>query len=475
MNGKAPHPAPVLVWFRLDLRLGDNPALSAAAASGRPVVPVFIWSPEEEGEWRAGGASLWWLKRSLAALDASLGELGGRLVWMRGPSAGALAELARTTGASAVYYNRRVEPALARQEEAVTAACAALGMEVHGFNGSLLLDPGEVRTKEGRPFQVFTPFWNACLSRMKSVRPLAAPQGIGFPSRSPKSLDLDEPALGPGRPLGAGMEGRWAPGETGAHAALERFLGGALEEYGAGRDRPGGEGTSRLSPHLHFGELSPRQAWAAAESRRGAEAWQRQIVWREFAHHLLAHFPLFPVEPLRAEFARFPWLDDRKGMEAWRRGRTGYPLVDAGMRELRATGWMHNRVRMVAASFLTKHLLLPWREGERWFWDTLVDADLANNAFGWQWTAGCGADAAPYFRIFNPALQAAKFDPDGAYIRRWVPELGRVPAPWLFQPWKAPREVLERAGVEPGRTYPRPIVDHAEARERALAAHRSIR
>ncbi len=472
---QAPPPAPVLVWFRLDLRMEEHPALRAAAAGGRPVIPVFVWSPDEEGSWAPGQASLWWLRRSLEALDRSLRLRGGRLVIRRGPAATALTGLAGETGARALFFHRRVEPALARQERSVEQVCGAAGIEVRGFNGSLLLDPGEVRTAEGRPYQVFTPFWNACLARLKSVRPVPAPEPLAFPTHLPRSAAIGElvPAASP--PWSEKLEALWRPGEAGAVAALERFAGGALEGYAAGRDRPAEPGTSRLSPHLHFGEVGPRQAWAEAEGRPGAEAWQRQLAWREFAHHLLAHFPSTSDEPLRAAFSRFPWSGDARALEAWKRGRTGYPLVDAGMRELWATGWMHNRVRMVAASFLTKHLLVPWQEGERWFWDTLVDADLANNAFGWQWTAGCGADAAPYFRIFNPALQAAKFDPDGAYIRRWVPELGNLPAPWLFQPWKAPAARLREAGVTLGRDYPLPVVDPAAARNRALAAYRSLR
>jgi deoxyribodipyrimidine photo-lyase len=258
-------------------------------------------------------------------------------------------------------------------------------------------------------------------------------------------------------------------------AALERFAGGALKGYAAGRDRPAEPGTSRLSPHLHFGEVGPRQAWAAAEGRPGAEAWQRQLVWREFAHHLLAHFPSTPDEPLRAAFSRFPWSGDARALEAWKRGRTGYPLVDAGMRELWATGWMHNRVRMVAASFLTKHLLAPWQEGERWFWDTLVDADLPNNTLGWQWTAGCGADAAPFFRIFNPVLQNERFDPERAYLRRWLPELRGLPDAWIHRPWEAPASVLAAAGVQLGRDYPQPVIDFRASREAALAAYGAIK
>lgn len=471
---RAPRPAPTIVWFRLDLRLEDNAALHAAAAGG-PVVPVFIGSPADGDPWPPGAASRWWLGRSLSALDADLRKLGGGLIVRRGPSAAVLAELARETGAIALYFNRRVEPALIREEQAVVDACSSLGLEIKAFNGSLLLDPAAIRSKEGRPYRIFTPFWNACLPLLRRVSALPAPDPLAFPPRLPLSLPLEELALVPAQPWGDKLAGGWTPGEAGAQAALRRFIDGHLDGYGAGRDRPDQDGTSRLSPHLHFGELSPRKAWAAAEGMRGAEEWQRQIVWREFAHHSLACFPQMPGDPFRPEFARFPWSTAPDAFEAWRRGRTGYPLVDAGMRELWATGWMHNRVRMVAASFLTKHLLLSWQDGERWFWDTLVDADLANNAFGWQWTAGCGADAAPYFRIFNPVLQAEKSDPEGSYIRRWVPELARLPLPWLFQPWNAPAALLKEAGITLGRDYPAPIVDHAESRTRALAAYRWIR
>ena len=479
--------SPSIVWFRQDLRLQDNPALHAALARGGPVVPVYILDEAGEGRWPAGGAARWWRHRALAALAAALADRGSRLVLARGDSAAELKRLVRATGAGAVYRNLRYEPAVRARDARVEAELRAAGIDARSFGGALLHEPAAVANKQGRPFQVFTPFWRHCLTL-----PVAAPLNLAAaslpaPAEWPRSLELEELDLRPRGGWDAGFGEVWEPGEAVAARRLKRFVADAMADYADARDRPGADGTSRLSPWLHAGELSPRQVWAAvrASSRasgvfppsRGAGVFLAEIGWREFAHHLLHHFPHTPEAPLRAEFGRFPWAADPGGarLRAWQRGRTGYPIVDAGMRQLWRTGWMHNRVRMVVASFLVKHLRLSWTHGAAWFWDTLVDADLASNTLGWQWSAGCGADAAPYFRIFAPVRQGEKFDPDGDYVRRWVPELARLPAEHLHAPWTAPEGVLAAAGVRLGETYPRPIVDHATARAAALAALKQLR
>jgi deoxyribodipyrimidine photo-lyase len=468
-----------IVWFRQDLRLTDNPALSAAAAQGR-VVPVFIWSPEEEGAWTPGSASRWWLHQSLRSLAESLARLGSRLVLRRGSALPTLLELVRQTGAQAVYWNRRYEPAIVQRDATVKEQLRAAGLHVESYNASLLFEPWQIRNKQDRPFQVYTPFWNACRSFAPLPdKPLPAPLRLPAPDglNDLPSLSLDALQLEPTIDWAAAMRRYWQPGEEGATRRLEAFLAQPIDAYDTARDRPDLDGTSSLSPHLHFGEISPRTIWhricpvgRATEVRGGREVYLKELVWREFAYHLLYHFPHTTDQPLRSEYAAFPYRTDPAGLRAWQRGQTGYPMVDAGMRQLWQLGWMHNRVRMIVASFLVKHQLLPWQAGARWFWDTLVDADLASNTLGWQWVAGCGADAAPYFRIFNPVSQGEKFDPQGDYVRRWVPELARLPTKYLHKPWEAPACVLSDAGVRLGETYPAPIVDHATARERALAA-----
>ena len=455
-----------VVWLERDLRLADNPALRRAAERGGAVVPVFVWSPEEEGRWAPGGASRWWLHQSLRRLAASLAAAGSRLIVRRGPAAEALEAVAKETGAQTVVWNRRYEPAARARESEVERKLRAGGIETESLPGNVLFEPGTILTGGGKPFQVFTAFWKACLAAAAPARPAPGPRRLEAPDEWPASLEIGELGLEPEVDWAGGLRESWLPGEEGAASALREFAEGRVAEYGTERDRPACRGTSRLSPHLHFGEISARQVWHAAGLRLGADAFLRELGWREFSHHLLYHFPRTPEEPLRPEFQRFPWRMDEKAWKAWTRGRTGYPMVDAGMRELWRTGWMHNRVRMIAASFLVKHLLIPWQRGAAWFWDTLVDADLANNTMGWQWTAGCGADAAPFFRVFNPVTQGERFDPAGDYVRRWVPELAGVPAKWIHRPWEAP-------GL--GETYPRPLVDHAAARERALAAWRKAR
>ncbi len=441
-----------ILWFRQDLRLEDNPALAEAIGRGGGVIPLYIWSPSEEGDWAPGAASRWWLHQSLAALDASLARLGSRLIVRAGPSFDILRALAAETGADAVFWNRRYEPAAIARDMQLKRELPAAGIEARSYNSALLYEPWTIRNRAGGPFQVFTPFWRTCLKAPEGPPdPLPTPRRISAPARWPARGSLERLKLEPRIDWASGIRETWTPGEIGAQKRLRTFIRSSLSEYLIDRDRPDHDGVSRLSPHLHFGEIGPRQVLRAIATHAqthpepgiitAAEGYIRQIGWREFAHHLLYHFPQTPAQPLRPEFRAFPWRRDSRDLHAWQRARTGYGIVDAGMAELWTTGWMHNRVRMIVASFLVKDLLLPWREGARWFWETLVDADLANNTLGWQWAAGCGADAAPYFRIFNPAAQEAKFDPHGAYVRRWT---------------TAPR--------------PDPIVDHAEARMRALAA-----
>jgi deoxyribodipyrimidine photo-lyase len=476
-----------ILWFRQDLRLQDNPALAAAVARGGAVLPVFIWDEASEGRWRAGGATRWWLHHSLASLDADLRALGSRLLMLRGETEVVLTGLLAETGAEALYWNRRYEPAIIARDARLKTLLAAAGREVRSFNAALLHEPHTIANKQDRPFQVFTPFWRHCLTLPVEAPRRFATTRLLAPSRWPVSLALAELELRPTRRWAEGFAAVWTPGEAGAARRLEAFAQGAMVQYSEQRNVPGVAGTSMLSAYLHFGELGPRQVWAAvrAESRdtgvfppsKGAAVFLSEIGWREFAHHLVFHFNHTPEQPLRADFNRFPWAEDPEGkqLRAWQKGATGYPIVDAGMRQLWATGWMHNRVRMITGSFLVKHLRLPWMAGAAWFWDTLVDADLASNTLGWQWTAGCGADAAPYFRVFAPVLQGCKFDSSGDYVRRWVPELAGLPAEHIHAPWEAPGNVLAAAGVRLGENYPRPIVDHSTARNAALAAFKSIR
>jgi deoxyribodipyrimidine photo-lyase len=478
------HPVSLL-WFRNDLRLADNPALQAALKRGGPVVPVYIWAPDEEGDWPPGAASRWWLHQSLKSLAGDLRRLGSALVLRHGPTLETLRVLAQETGATAVFWNRRYEPAIIARDTRLKESLRTAGLEAESFNAALLHEPWTVQNQSGKPFQVFTAFWRHCLAKPDPAAPARPPRALAPPSKRPKSLTLDHFALEPKIPWDTGLRHAWQPGETNASRQLDSFLAQSFDDYSTQRDRPATVGTSRLSPHLHFGEIGPRQIWhklrRVAERRalplskwRGSQ-FLAELGWREFAHHLLYHFPHTATEPLRPEFKRFPWRKEPAWLRAWQKGRTGFPLVDAGMRELWTTGWMHNRIRMVVASFLVKDLLLSWQQGARWFWETLVDADLAQNTLGWQWTAGCGADAAPYFRIFNPVNQGEKFDPDGTYIRRWCPELAGLPTRHIHAPHRATPETLSTAGLELGKTYPEPIVSHTIAREVALEAFQKLR
>ena len=443
-----------LVWFRQDLRLADNPALDAAAKRNQPVITVYIWSPDEEAGWAPGAASRWWLHQSLASLDVDLRKRGSRLLLMQGDAASVLRKLAKDTGASAVYWNRRYEPAAIAQAHRVEEALNRSEIEAKSFNSSLLVEPWDLLNKSGKPYQVYTPFKRRVQHEVKPAPTLRAPARLPVPVRWPKGVALDSLGLMPKIEWYRPMAKLWRPGETDAQARLKSFLKHRLDEYTSARDQPAVHGTSLLSPHLHFGEIGPRQIWHALGAKGRSSPFLAELIWREFAYHLLFHFPHTPLKPLRPEFAAFPWKKNAQGVRAWRKGLTGQPLVDAGMRELWATGYMHNRVRMIVASFLVKNLLIPWQEGARFFWDTLVDADLANNTLNWQWVSGCGADAAPYFRIFNPESQTRRFDPERAYIRKWVPE---------------------SQGTQPTSAYPKLIVDLGQSREAALDAYREMR
>ncbi len=464
------HPGPVLLWLRRELRLADNPALQAALATGRPVVPVFVLDDASPGAWAPGGASRWWLHHSLAALAADIAARGARLVLRRGRFEDVIPRLVAETGAAEIHAGIPTEPWARAAYRAVIAALGPVPLRCHMTN--LLHHPDQLQTQAGTPYGVFSPFGRALRAGVAVPAAEAAPERL--PAWPPVESDtLESWGLLPGAPdWAAGLRDTWTPGEAGAQARMGEFVTAALDGYRAGRDMPGRDATSRLSPHFAWGEISPRQVWHAGAA---CEKFRDEVLWREFAAHLLWHNSALPEAPLRAEFAAMPWREDPAGLRAWQRGQTGIPIVDAGMRQLWQTGWMHNRVRMIVASFLVKHLLLPWQAGEAWFWDTLVDADLAQNAASWQWVAGCGADAAPYFRVFNPLLQGRKFDPDGAYVRRFVPELAALPESVIHAPWEAPALVLHAAGVRLGATYPQPIIDLAAGRDRALAAFAGLR
>ncbi len=447
-------------------------------ADGQAVLPVYVLDDAAAGPWATGGAARWWLHHSLAALGESLAALGAPLLLLRGSAEALIPRLAAEAGAATVQAGRLCEPWARRRDAAVARALEAQGRQLVLHTSSLLVEPHRLRSGAGKPYSVYTPFARAVFALGDPPPPIPAPRRLKAPATPPRGEALGDWGLLPRPDWAAGFPAQWTPGEAAAAARLQDFLAEGLAGYREGRDRPGEDGSSRLSPHLHHGELSPRQVWAAVrEARQGpaAEVFLKEILWREFSYHLLWHRPEMPEAPLRAEFAALPWRPSRQALRAWQRGMTGYPIVDAGMRQLWQTGWMHNRVRMIAASLLVKHLLQPWQDGEAWFWDTLVDADLANNSASWQWVAGCGADASPFFRIFNPVLQGRKFDPRGEYVRRWVPEIATLPDQHIHSPWDAPADILKQAGISLGQSYPRPLIDHAEGRARALAALRAIR
>ncbi len=471
---------PAIFWFRDDLRLADNPGLAAACASGRPVTLLYVLDEESRESRAPGAATRWWLDKSLRALAERISTKGSRLVLRKGGAEEVLADVVKETGAEAVYWNRRYGPAR-KIDERIKATLKAARIAVESFNGSLLTEPFAIKTGTGGDFKVFTPFWKAMQASLVIGAAVSEPRTIASGQKI-ASDDIDDWGLHPSKPdWSAGMADMWTPGEMGARKRLREFLKSGIVGYAEGRDRPDRDNTSRLSPYLHFGEISPHQAWRAATHAmeageapaRDVQKFLSEIAWRDFSHHLLYHDPQMGRLSWRRQFDTIEWRKGSKAeLHAWKCGQTGYPIVDAGMRQLWATGWMHNRVRMIVASFFAKDLLVHWRRGEEWFWDTLVDADEANNANGWQWTAGTGADAAPYFRVFNPVLQGEKFDPEGDYVRTWLPELREMPAKWVHQPWAAPAAVLDEAGVVLSKTYPEPIIDHDLARKRALETYK---
>ncbi|MBT8110377.1 MAG: DNA photolyase family protein [Gammaproteobacteria bacterium] len=471
--------APVIVWFRQDLRLTDNPALDAAVRQGAPVLPIYILDDENAAEWKMGAASRWWLHHSLEQLNASLRD---SLRFFRGDATTILPELVDKVQAQGVYWNRRYEPWRIARDTRIKEMLQRDSVPVKSYNGSLLFEPPNTTKADGTPYRVFTPFYRkGCLQNgIPPRKPLPAPNDVALCTVD-AGLSLDELELMPEINWYKHMSATWSPGEDGAARRLQQFLQSGINHYDEGRNRPDQNYVSRLSPHLHFGELSPNQPWfavydamAGEELTPDADRFLSELGWREFSNNLLYNEPTLPAKNLQRKFDRFPWIQDEESLRRWQHGQTGYPIVDAGMRELWRTGYMHNRVRMIVGSFLVKNLLQHWHHGARWFWDTLVDADLANNSASWQWIAGCGADAAPYFRIFNPVTQGKKFDPDGHYVRLYVPELAAMPDKFIHNPWEAPAEVLSESGVLLGDDYPEPVVDLKSSRERALAAFKSL-
>lgn len=464
-----------IVWFRQDLRLDDNPAFTDACRH-HAIIPIYIL---DEATSPIGGAQRWWLHHSLTSLNESLKKIGLDLCLRQGKALDILGQLVRDYQIETIYWNRCYEPAAIARDTAIKEFFQKAGIRVISSNGSLLNEPWKISNLAGHFFKVFTPFWRACLKQM------TIPEQYKI-SHSPQRLEVNSESLAswkllPTKPNWAKAFGDyWQPGEEGAHIKLADFVDINLKGYSASRDEPAEDTTSKLSPHLHFGEISPWQIWRAIETvkldqycdLKSVERFLSEIGWREFSYHLLYHSPTLPNANFKSDFNTFPWENDDISLKCWQEGKTGYPIIDAGMRELWHTGYMHNRVRMIVASFLTKDLLIDWRLGASWFLDTLVDADLANNSASWQWVAGSGADAAPYFRIFNPTLQGEKFDPNGAYVKRWVPELKDVPIQWIHKPWMAPQNKL---GLCLGKDYPEPIIDHAEARNKALSYYKMIK
>ncbi len=492
--GLDPARTTAIVWLRRDLRLRANPALAHACRQHQRLVLVYILDDAGEGDWPPGAASRTWLHHSLQALHAQLQQHRQALILRRGDSLAELQQLIRASQATAVYWNRRYEPAVRERDAAIKLQLGAAGVQVKSFNAGLWWEPWEIGTGQGKPYRVFTPMWQNMLNHWRCVQPEDMPQPLPqLPEQTPSSRSLDELGLLPQQagepawerrffvPDEMSLHPHWRPGEQGAWQRLREFTNARLPHYPVQRDRPALTGTSMLSPHLAWGEISTIQLLheLCPDGEPPADAmvngFVRELAWREFAWHLLYHFPQLPEQPLQPKFANFRWRVDEPALRRWQHGQTGIPIIDAGMRQLWQHGWMHNRVRMLVASFLTKHLLISWQTGQRWFWNTLLDADLANNSQGWQWCAGCGTDAAPYFRIFNPVTQAQRFDPEGVYVRRFVPELAALPNQKIHAPWTAGADILQRAGVVLGKTYPLPLVDLGHGRERALQAWRNMR
>jgi deoxyribodipyrimidine photo-lyase len=480
-NNDIPPGKPIIVWFRKDLRLGDNHALHAAAQTGRDIIPIYIREPSQSENGPLGAAQAWWLHHSLESLQKDLIDIGSRLVLRSGKPDGVLADLMDETGASDVYWNRRYDPKGIAVDGPLKDWLAAKAVTVKSFAGQLLHEPLRLKTGSGTPYRVYTPFWRALEASGEPDHPLARPEKLAAPEQWPVGDDLTGWKLLPHKPDWAKTFSEiWTPGEAAAVERLETFIEDGLSGYKTRRDLPAAEGTSGLSPHLAMGEISPARIWHATRNLRDVPAedvitFRKELVWRDFSYHLLFHNPDLPKENLNRKYDAFAWAENDDAFRCWTKGETGYPIVDAGMRQLRRHGTMHNRVRMIAASFLIKDLLIDWRRGEAWFRDTLVDADPASNAASWQWVAGSGADASPFFRVFNPVLQGEKFDPDGIYVKTFVPELADLPAKLVHRPFEASQSILDAAGLTLGDTYPKPLVDHAKARDRALAAYNKIK
>lgn len=463
-----------IVWFRQDLRVIDNPALYAAVEHGK-VVPVYIFDTGLAAEEQPGGASKWWLHHSLVSLNK---RLNGHLQCFTGNPQIILNDLVNKFSANAVFWNRCYEPAVIERDKQIKQSLREADCLVSSFNGSLLWEPMSIRKQDGGVYRVFTPYYRkGCLQASAPRYPSPAPTRISYADVPHAGHSIEDAGLLPQIHWDRAFYDHWSPGEDGAADKLSDFIKHAANGYQEERNIPSVRGTSRLSPHLHFGEISPNQVWYALlnafddQGNSDLDCFLSELGWREFSYYLLFHFPAITNQNFNDQFNKFKWLNNEQDYLAWTRGQTGIPIVDAGMRELWQTGYMHNRVRMIAGSFLVKNLLLDWRKGERWFWDCLVDADRASNAASWQWVAGSGADAAPYFRIFNPVLQGEKFDKQGAYVKTYCPELSRLPDKYLHKPWEAPKEILRKAGITLGDDYPLPIADLKQTRQRALDAY----
>ncbi|TPW25925.1 cryptochrome/photolyase family protein [Pararhizobium mangrovi] len=482
-DGEIGGEGPIVVWLRNDLRLDDNPPLAAAAETGRPVVPLVVFDEESKDVRQLGGAHKWWFHHSLESLATSFRGKGSQLTLRRGEGAKIVPEVMEEVGADALVFNRRYDEGSRAVDDAVVEALGD-DVAVTRYAGNLLHNPDEVETNSGGYYKVYTPFMKTVM-KQKRRAPVDAPSGFKQPDSFPKSDKLEDWDLLPTKPdWSGGIRDFWTVGEKAAHDRFADFCDECLGGYDAGRDKPDKDATSRMSPHLRWGEISPIRLWhtanAYAERRKtipsgDLESFLQELVWRDFNYNLLYNFGPMATKDFNSRFDDFPWKSSKKSLEAWQAGKTGYPIVDAGMRQLWETGWMHNRIRMVVGSFLTKDLLIDWREGERWFWDTLVDGDIASNTAQWQWIGGTGADAQPFFRIFNPITQSERFDKNGDYIRRFVPELKDLPTKVLHAPWDADEETLEKAGVKLGETYPKPIIDHKKARDRALGAYDEVK
>jgi deoxyribodipyrimidine photo-lyase len=464
----------IIHWFRQDLRLADNPALFAAAEQGL-VLPVYILDEKNAGKYHMGAASRCWLHHSLAALNQTLDH---KLQIYSGNPETILFELVQQYQATAIHWNRCYEPWRVQRDSHIKQTFKHQGIKVQSFNGYLLWEPWQLLKKDNTAYQVFTPFYRNTQSLQAPRRPLLQPDNLDLVALAEQSQSIRSLNLLPKIPWDQSLMIYWNIGEIAAQKMLQRFLNSGIEQYKQGRDFPALRAVSRLSPYLHFGELSANQAWYAMQSRESddnAAHFRNELAWREFSYSQLYHHPELAVKNLQAKFDAFPWQENPKALLRWQQGQTGIPIVDAGMRELWQTGYMHNRVRMIVASFLVKNLLISWQHGERWFWDCLLDADMANNSASWQWVAGCGADAAPYFRIFNPVSQGQKFDAQGEYTRHYIPELNTLPDRYLFNPWEAPINILQSAGIELGNNYPKPMVDLKLSRIRALEAFQSLK